>query len=304
MPTFNEYSNIDELFSRINNTIEPLVNYDFEFLVIDNCSTDGTQEKLKELAGKDSRIKLIFNVRNFGHIRSPYYGILQSRGDATIYLASDLQDPPELIPEFLKEWEAGYKLVMAVKPVSETSGLIHYFRKCYYTLVDKISDISLIKNSTGFGLYDKEVLEHLRTIGDPYPFLRGLVCELGFEPKTIPFVQPRRFSGITKNNFHTLFDIGMLGIISHSKAPIRLATLFGFILGTASICFALIFFTLKLLFWDSFPMGSAPLMIGLFFLFGVQLFFMGIIGEYIGSIHRHVQRRPIVIEKERINFDK
>ena len=301
-PTYNEIDNIEELLRRVKAAIAHLEQYDFEFVVIDNCSTDGTQLKLKELASEDTRIKVILNARNFGHIRSPYYGILQSRGAATIYLASDLQDPPEMIPEFITEWEKGYKLVMAIKPVSKSSTVMHTFRKAYYRFIDKISEVEIIKDSTGFGLYDKCVLDKLREINDPYPFLRGLICELGYEVKTVPFVQPRRLRGITKNNFYTLFDIAMLGMVSHSKVPIRIAALVGFLLGFLSVLTAFVFLILKLLFWDAFPLGSAPVVIGLFFLFGVQLFFIGILGEYIGSIHTYIQNRPIVVEKERINF--
>ena len=301
-PTYNEIDNIDELLRRINVATQHLQQYEFEVLVIDNCSTDGTQDRLREIAAQDTRVKVIFNARNFGHIRSPYYGILQSRGAATVYLASDLQDPPEIIPELIDQWEAGYKLVMAIKPVSKSSPVMHFFRKSYYRLIDRISDVNIIKDSTGFGLYDKEVLDKLRKINDPYPFLRGLICELGYEVKTIQFVQPRRLGGITKNNFYTLFDIAMLGMVSHSKVPIRMAALVGFLLGTISILIAFVFLALKLMFWNSFPLGSAPVVIGLFFLFGVLLFFIGILGEYIGSIHTYLQNRPIVVEKERINF--
>ena len=200
-PTYNEIENIDELFQRIRLATDGLVDYDFEFLIIDNCSFDGTQQRLRELARQDPRVKVILNARNFGHIRSPYYGILQSQGEATIYLASDLQDPPEMIPDFLREWENGYKLVMAIKPVSSGSPVMHYLRKSYYRFIDQISEVLIIKDSTGFGLYDKKVLDKLREIADPYPFLRGLICELGYEVQTIEFVQPRRLGGITKNYF-------------------------------------------------------------------------------------------------------
>ena len=301
-PCYNEEQNVDELYARLKKVIQSLDKYDFEIIFIDNNSQDATQTKVKALASKDPSVKVILNVRNFGHIRSPYYGILQSRGAATIYLASDLQDPPELIPEFVSAWETGSKLVMAIKPVSQAHPLVHGLRKTYYRFLDGISDIELTKDSTGFGLYDKAVLDQLRKIEDPYPFLRGLICELGYEVKTIPFVQPRRLRGITKNNFYTLYDIAMLGLVSHSKVPIRVAALIGFILGAVSILVAFIFLVLKIIFWDSFPLGYAPIVIGLFFLFGIQLFFIGILGEYIGSIHTYVQKRPIVVEKERINF--
>jgi dolichol-phosphate mannosyltransferase len=301
-PCFNEEANVDELYRRVKASVAVIDKYDFEFIFIDNHSEDNTVEKLKALALADTAVKIIVNTRNFGHIRSPYYGILQSSGLATIYLASDLQDPPEMIPEFVRYWEEGYKLVMATKPHSEGSAVVHYMRKSYYRLLDGISDISVVNDSTGFGLYDKEVLNQLRQINEPYPFLRGLICELGYEIKTIPFVQPRRQRGITKNNFYTLYDIAMLGIVSHSKLPIRVAAFVGFCLGAISLIVAIVFTVLKLVFWDAFPLGIAPVVIGLFFLLGVQLMFIGILGEYVGSIHTYIQKRPLVVEKERINF--
>lgn len=302
-PCYNEEDNVDELYLRIKAAISELHKYEFEFIFIDNHSRDGTVTKLKRLAAADRNVKIIVNTRNFGHIRSPYYGILQSRGVATVYLASDLQDPPELIPEFIRHWEEGYKLVMATKPVSKGAAWLHALRRAYYRFLDGISDISLVADSTGFGLYDKVVLDQLREIDDPYPFLRGLICELGHEVKTIPFTQPRRLRGISKNNFYTLYDIAMLGIVSHSKVPIRIAAFAGFALGMISVLVAAAYIVLKLIFWDAFPLGVAPVVIGLFFLFGVQLVFIGVLGEYIGSIHTYVQRRPVVVEKERINFD-
>jgi glycosyltransferase involved in cell wall biosynthesis len=301
-PCYNEEENVDELYTRIKAAIIDLKQYDFEIIFIDNHSADTTVSKLKRLAAIDPQVKIIVNVRNFGHIRSPYYGILQSRGEATIYLASDLQDPPELIPQFIQHWEEGYKLVMATKPASKSIPWLHALRKAYYRLLDGISDISLVPDSTGFGLYDREVLDHLRVIDDPYPFLRGLICELGYEVKTIPFLQPRRLRGISKNNFYTLYDIAMLGIVSHSKIPIRIAAFAGFAIGGFSLLAAITFLTLKLIFWNSFPIGIAPLVIGMFFMFGILMVFIGILGEYIGAIHTYVQKRPIVVEKERINF--
>lgn len=301
-PCYNEEENVDELYTRIKAAVVGLTKYEFELIFIDNHSQDSTVSKLKRLAAIDPMVKVIVNTRNFGHIRSPYYGILQSRGAATIYLASDLQDPPELLPEFIGYWEQGYKLVMATKPVSKGVAWVHALRKAYYRFLDGISDISLVADSTGFGLYDREVLDHLRKIDDPYPFLRGLICELGYEIKTIQFTQPRRQRGISKNNFYTLYDIAMLGIVSHSKMPIRLAAFSGFALGAASLLAAIIFLILKLIFWDSFAMGIAPLVIGMFFMFGILMLFIGILGEYIGAIHTYVQKRPTVVEKERINF--
>lgn len=301
-PCYNEADNIQELYSRVTAVIDQYGNYDFEYVLIDNASTDNTVEILRGIAAQDKRVKVIVNVRNFGHIRSPYWGILQTSGDATIYLASDLQDPPEMIPAFIDAWESGYKVVLAIKPVSKTGFLIHNLRKLYYRALDSISDIAITKDSTGFGLYDKSVVDKLREINDPYPFLRGLISELGYKVKTIAFNQPRRLRGLSKNNFYTLYDIAMLGVISHSMVPIRLASFMGFILGAFSLLLAVIVFALKLLYWDKFPLGVAPLAIMGSLMFGVLLIFVGILGEYIGSIHTYVQKRPIVVEHERINF--
>jgi dolichol-phosphate mannosyltransferase len=302
-PCYNEEANVEELYKRVTSVISEIKNYQFEFIVIDNHSTDRTVEKLKAIASQDKSLKIIVNTRNFGHIRSPYYGILQSRGLATIYLASDLQDPPEIIPDFIKQWEMGYKLVMATKPQSEGSVLMHFLRKLYYRFLDRISDVSIVNNSTGFGLYDKVVLDHLRSLNESYPFLRGLICDLGYEIKTIPFVQPKRLKGITKNNIYTLYDIAMLGIVNHSKLPIRVAAFMGLFLGIASTFVAIAFIVLKIIYWDSFPIGIAPVVIGMFFLLGIQLMFVGILGEYVGAIYTYIQNRPLVVEQERINFD-
>lgn len=302
-PTFNESDNIEELYRRVNEAINPLRNnYDFELICIDNASDDGTIELLKILSERDKSFKVILNQRNFGHIRSPYYGILQSGGDATIYLASDLQDPPELIPDFIREWELGYKLVMATKPASQESRFLFGLRKAYYDILNSMSEVAIVKDSTGFGLYDKAVIEHLKNINDPYPFLRGLICELGYDVKRLPFNQPKRIRGISKNNFYTLYDIAMLGLISHSKLPMRIASFVGFTIGIISIIAAIIYLALKILFWSSIPFGFAPIAIGVFFLMGMMMVMIGILGEYISSINTYLQRRPIVVEKERINF--
>lgn len=302
-PTYNEEENVLLFYSRVNEVIKNILNYQFEFLFIDNASTDETAYILKDLAKQDKKIKVILNTRNFGHIRSPYWGIIQSQGDATIYLASDLQDPPELIPQFIDAWEKGFKVVLGVKPESKLNFINHQLRKVYYIFLNKISDVPIIKNSTGFGLYDKEVLNEVRKINDPYPFLRGIIAELGYEVKQISFLQERRVRGYTKNNFYTLYDIGMLGIINHSITPIRIASLLGFLIGTTSFIFAFIFTILKLIYWNSFPLGISPIIIGMFFMFGLILIFIGFLGEYIGSIHTYLQKRPVVVEKERINFD-
>ena len=301
-PCFNEEENVGELYKRVTKVMEALPEYDFEYVFIDNASTDNTVEILRELASKDSRVKVIINTRNFGHIRSPYWGIINTMGAATIYLASDLQDPPELIPQFIQQWKDGYKIILAVKPVTSANPMMHFLRRTYYSLLDKISEVSITKDATGFGLYDKVVLDHIRAINDPYPFLRGLICELGYKIKTITFNQPRRLRGVSKNNFYSLFDIALLGIVSHSMVPIRVASMLGFLIAFLSILSAFILLIAKLLFWESFPVGYAPLGIGILVLFGVLLFFIGMVGEYVGVIHNHIQKHPIIVEKERINF--
>ncbi len=300
---YNEVDNIEELYARARSVLEKFPNLEFEYIFIDNASIDGTQDLLRRMASKDSRIKVILNIRNFGHIRSPYYGLLQAQGDAIIYLASDLQDPPEIIEQFIEQWQKGFKIVLAIKNQSEESILFFTLRKMYYELVYRLANVEMIKNSTGFGLYDRMVMDHIRKINDPYPYLRGLVCELGYPIAKVPFVQPLRKRGITKSNFYILYDIAMLGITEHSKVPLRLATMFGFAAGFLSFLTGIAYLIYKLLFWQQFALGIAPLIIGFFFFGSVQLFFIGIIGEYIGSIHTHVLNRPIVVEKERVNFD-
>jgi glycosyltransferase involved in cell wall biosynthesis len=304
LPCYNEEENIDLLYQRLQEITAAQAQYQFEFIFIDNCSQDQTPLMLKALAAKDPRVKVIINARNFGHIRSPYYAMLQSTGDATILMATDLQDPPEMIPEFLKKWEEGFKVVAAIKPVSQESKIMFQIRKWYYRFVTRISEAKLIQNFTGFGLYDKKVMDALRKLDDPYPYFRGLISELGFKVAEVPFNQPRRIRGITKNNFYTLSDIAMLGITSHSKVPLRLATIFGFGLSILSFGLSIVFLILKLLFWKYFSMGVAPILIGLFFFSSVQLFFIGMLGEYIMAIHTQVLKRPLVVEDERVNFDK
>ena len=300
-PCFNEEDNIEELYRRIV-AVMVAQPYDYEHICIDNCSSDGTVKKIKELAAADKRLKLIVNVRNFGHIRSPYYGILQSSGDACVLIASDLQDPPEMIPEFILKWEQGYKTVLAVKPESEESSIMFGVRKLYYRLITKISEVPLIQNATGAGLFDRVVIEISRTVQDPYPYFRGLLCEIGFPIAVVPFRQPRRQRGITKNNFYTLYDIAMLGITNHSKIPLRLMAMSGFLLAFMSLLVALFFFVTKLLYWDAFQLGTAPILIGIFFFGAIQTFFIGVLGEYIGSIHTQVRKMPLVVEIERFNF--
>ncbi len=301
---FNEAGNVTELYERVCRTFaESLPGYEFELIFIDNASTDKTVEILKGLAAKDKRVKIIVNNRNFGPIRSGYHAILQAKGAAVVALSSDLQDPPELIPQFVRKWEEGFKIVLAQKTNSEEAWLMHLVREAYYSTISRLSDIELVRNVTGFGLFDRRVMEDIRKINDPYPYLRGLLCDLGYERALIPFTQPARKHGSTKLNFYVLWDVAMLGITNHSKVPLRLATFAGFGVGALSFVIAFVYLVYKLMFWMDFQVGTAPLVIGMFFIGAVQLIFIGLLGEYIGSIHTQVLRRPPVIEKERINFD-
>ncbi len=300
-PCYNEEENVGELCCRIAAAMSTLP-YEYEHIFIDNASTDKTVKKIKDIALLDKRVKLIVNARNFGHIRSSYYGLLQSTGDACIVIASDLQDPPEMIAEFIKKWEEGYKAVLSVKPESEENSIMFFIRKIYYRLIDRISDVSLVRNATGAGLFDKAVINILKEIQDPYPYFRGLICEIGFPIATVSFNQPRRSRGISKNNFYTLYDLAMLGITNHSKIPLRLMVMGGFLLSLLSLLVAIGFLVAKILFWNSFQFGTAPMLIGIFFFGAVQTFFIGILGEYVGSIHTQVRKLPLVVELERVNF--
>ncbi len=300
-PCYNEEENVDELHRRVAAVMATLP-YDYEHIYIDNASTDGTVKKIKAIASTEPRVKLIVNARNFGHIKSPYYGLLQSGGDACVLIASDLQDPPEMIVEFVKRWEDGYKTVLAVKPESEESSLMFFVRNTYYRFITRISEVPLVPNATGAGLFDREVINILRDIHDPYPYFRGLLCEIGFPIATVPFRQPRRQRGITKNNFYTLYDIAMLGITNHSKVPLRLMAMSGFLLSFLSLLVAFAFLVAKLLYWNSFQLGAAPMLIGIFFFGAIQTFFIGVLGEYVASIHTQVRQMPLVVESERVNF--
>jgi glycosyltransferase involved in cell wall biosynthesis len=303
-PCYNEEANVEEIHRQVKAIFDEIPNYRYEHIFIDNASTDNTVAILKKIAEQDSHAKVIVNARNFGHIRSPYHAMLETNGDATILIVADLQDPPAMIKEFIKKWEKGYKIVVGVKPESQESKLMFAIRRAYYNFVTRIADVKLIKNFTGFGLYDKEVIDILRTHKDPYPYFRGLIAEIGLEIAEVPYNQPRRARGVTKNNFYSLYDMAMLGITSHSKIPLRLATMAGFSLSIISLLISLTFFILKLFFWNSFNLGVAPILIGLFFFSSVQLFFIGLLGEYIASIHTRVTKRPLVVEKERINFSQ
>lgn len=301
-PCYNEEDNVEEVYRQARAVFADIEGVTYEHLFIDNFSSDRTPDLLRAMATADPKVKVILNARNFGHIRSPYYGLLQAGGDAAILLVSDLQDPPELMKDFVAEWLKGAKLVVGVKPSADESGLMFAIRRMYYRTVTRIADVKLVQNFTGFGLYDRKVLEQLRRIDDPYPYLRGLISEVGFDPVQIPYNQPRRKRGITKNNFYTLYDIAMLGITSHSRVPLRIATMAGFVLSGLSLVISLVYLVLKLIFWQEFSAGTAPILIGMFFFASVQLFFIGLLGEYVGAILTHVMKRPLVVERERINF--
>lgn len=299
---YNEAENIEEFVTRVRRVMESLTAYRWELIIIDNASTDGTPELLRQLAGNDPHVKVILNARNFGHIRSPFHALTQAEGDAVLCLVSDLQDPPEMIPGFVKKWEEGYKAVVGVKESSEESPVFFAVRRAYYRLIHRLADTEIIENFTGFGLFDRAVMDYCRLLKDPYPYFRGIISETGLPTARILYAQPVRKRGITKNNFYTLYDMAMLGITNHSKVPLRIAAMVGFGLSFLSLLVGLGYLAYKLLFWDRFSVGMAPVVIGLFLFSSVQLFFIGILGEYIGAIHTQVLKRPLVVEKERINF--
>ena len=302
-PCYNEQDNILNLYAAVKKEITSLSEkYEFEHIFIDNHSVDKTPDILRDLAQKDPNVRVILNARNFGHIRSPYYGLMQASGDAVMLVVADLQDPPHLIPNFIQKWEEGFKIVVGVKRTSGENSLFYRIRKLYYRSLRYLSEVPIIENYTGFGLYDRKVLDILKSLDDPYPFFRGLICEIGFEKAIIPYDQPARVRGFTKNNFYTLYDIGVLGITSHSKKPLRLVAATGLVLSAISLTISIIYFFYKLLYWNEFSLGLAPLILGLFFFSSIQLLFLGIIGEYIGNIYVKIMNRPIVVERERINF--
>lgn len=302
-PCYNEEANIALLVNAVKKIFDGLPDYNYEHVFIDNHSTDKTLEILKDIAQKDKNVKVIVNARNFGWIRSPFYGLIQCKGDAVIYLVADFQDPVELILDFVKKWEEGYEIVIGIKTQSKENALMFGIRKFFYSLLAGASDGEpVIKNFTGFGLYDKKFINILSTIDDQYPYLRGLVTELGFNRFEIPYTQPKRHAGKTSSNFFKLYDVAMLGFTSHSKLPLRLSAFVGFFSAIISFLVAICYFIYKLIYWYEFQIGTAPMVIGIFFFSSVQLFFIGIIGEYIGAIHTQIRKRPLVIEKERINF--
>ncbi|MHB8261237.1 MAG: glycosyltransferase family 2 protein [Bacteroidia bacterium] len=304
-PCYNEEANVAALVAAVATVFKKFPQYTYEHIFIDNGSSDKTVSLLREITKEDKNVKVIVNVRNFGHIRSPFYGMMQCTGDAVVSLVADFQDPPEMIEGFLSKWEEGFKIVIGVKNKSKENSLMFALRKLFYNILSKASgrgDEAPVKNFTGFGLYDQQFISVLRTLDDPYPYFRGLITELGFDRYEIEYTQPKRAGGKTKNNFFTLYDIAMLGFTNHSKLPLRLSAFIGFFSAIVSFLVALGYLIYKLIFWERFQVGMAPLVIGIFFFSSVQLFFIGIIGEYIGAINTQIRKRPLVIEKERINF--
>jgi polyisoprenyl-phosphate glycosyltransferase len=303
IPCYNEQENVVPLSKEIVKIFETdLSGYDYEIIFIDNCSTDNTRPLLREICKANQRIKAIFNIRNFGQFNSPYYGLCQTTGDCTIGICADFQDPVELIPVFVKEWEKGYKIVSGIKAKSKENKISRFLRTCYYKAIRKMSDVEQIEHFTGFGLYDRSFVDVLRNLRDPTPFFRGIVAELGYKRKEIEYEQQKRRAGKTKNNWYSLYDAAMLSFTSYTKIGLRLATIIGFIASGITLIIALVYFIYKLLFWERFNAGVAPLVIGVFFFGSLQLFFIGLIGEYVISINSRVINRPLVIEEERINF--
>jgi len=301
-PTFNEEQSIEKIYTIVKEIFNEIPDIDYNHLFIDNASKDNSQKILRQIAMNDKNVQVILNRTNYGHIKSPFHAIKQTNSDATIFLVCDLQDPPILIKDFVKKWKDGSKLILGVKKTSKENPFVFFIRKVYYKLLNYISSEDLQENFLGFGLYDKEVVNYLKDIDDPEPYLRGLVIESGFKPEIITYDQEKRVAGITKNNFFTLYDLAMIGITSYSKAPLRIIVLLSFFIGLISFLTSLVYFIYKLLYWNDFQLGVAPIIILFTLLFSIVLFFLGIIGEYILSIHIRLRKRPLVIEKERINF--
>jgi len=302
-PCFNEEANVEEVYTRVRDVMAGLGRYRYEHLFIDNNSADRTVEILKRIAAQDTNVKVIVNARNFGHIRSPIHALYQTCGDAVIGIVADLQDPPEIIVDFVREWEAGYPMVLAIKKTSGENPVMFWIRKKYYRLVNRLSSLETFENYTGLGLYDRQVVDIVKSFNDPYPYFRGIIAEIGLPHKLIYYDQPARKRGFTKNNFYSLYDMAMLAITNLSKVPLRLVTFTGFASALLCLAVALGYLVYKLMFWNNFTVGMAPLVIGIFFFSSIQLISVGLLGEYIGSIHTQVQKRPHVVERERVNFD-
>lgn len=305
IPCYNEEDNVVPMSEAIVNLFENQIsNYDYELVFIDNASQDNTKKLLRDICSKNTKIKAIFNAKNFGQFNSPYYGILQTTGDCTISMVCDFQDPVDLIPQYLREWENGYKIVIGIKTSSKENPIMYHLRGMYYKFIKKFSNVEQIEHFTGSGLYDREFVEVLRNLNDPTPFLRGIVAELGYKRKEISYEQPQRRAGKTHNNFYSLYDAAMLSITCYTKIGLRLCTFLGMMCGAFSAIIGLVYLVWKLICWDNFAAGMAPILIGIFFLGAIQLFFIGFIGEYVLSINQRVMNRPLVIEEERVNFSK
>lgn len=304
IPCYNEEENVRPIYEAVRDEIQnELPQYDYEILFIDNKSKDRTREIIREICVEDKNVKAIFNAKNFGQFNSPYYGMMQTTGNCTITICADFQDPVELIPQFVKEWEKGYKIVIGKKTKSKENHLLYWMRSCYYKLIKKMSSIEMIEQFTGFGLYDSSFVQTLRDLHDPIPFIRGIVAELGPERKEIEYTQPKRRAGKTHNNFYTLFDAAMLSFTCYTKGGLRIAEFFGFGVALVSFFFGFLYLLAKLISWDSFSAGYAPTMIAIFFMGGVQLAFMGFLGEYVMTVNTRLMNRPLVVEEERLNFE-
>lgn len=305
IPCYNEEENVIPISKAVVEILtKELPEYDYELLFIDNCSKDNTQVLLREICSRNPKIKVILNAKNFGQFNSPYYGMCQTTGDCTICLCCDFQDPVEMIPKMVAEWEKGYKIVSCIKTASKENRIMRFLRTCYYKLIRKMSDVEQIEHFTGFGLYDKSFIEVLRKLDDPSPFLRGIVAELGYKRKDLEYTQAERRAGKTHNNWYSLYDAAMLSFTSYTKVGLRIATIMGFLFSVISVIFAIVYLVLKLMYWDRFPAGTAPILIGVFLFGSIQLFFIGLLGEYIMNINTRVMKRPLVIEEERINFEE
>lgn len=306
IPCYNEVENVELMSKTVINVMEEaLPNYDYEILFIDNCSTDGTRDVIERICSDNKKIKAIFNVTNFGQFNSPFHGLCQTTGDCTISLCCDFQDPVELIPTFVREWEKGHKIVSGIKTSSKENPFIYFLRTCYYKMIRNMSDVRMIEHFTGFGLYDKTFISLLRELDDPIPFIRGIVAEYGagFNMVEVQYEQAKRRAGKTHNNFYTLYDAAMLSFTSYTKVGLRLATFLGFVASGVSLLISFVYLVMKLIHWYSFDAGNVPMMVGIFFLGSLQLFFIGLLGEYILNINTRIINRPIVVEERRINFD-
>lgn len=305
IPCYNEVENVELMSKTVINVLnEALPQYDYELLFIDNCSQDGTREQLEKICSKNKKIKAIFNVTNFGQFNSPFYGMCQTTGDCTISMCCDFQDPVEMIPKFVAEWEKGYKIVSGIKTASKENGFIYFLRTMYYKVIKNMSSVEMIEHFTGFGLYDRTFIDLIKELDDPIPFLRGIVAEYGFKRKDLEYEQAKRRAGKTKNNIYTLYDAAMLSITSYTKVGLRLATILGFISSGVSLLIGMIYLIFKLIHWEDFQAGYAPMVIGIFVIGSLQLFFIGLLGEYILNINTRVIHRPLVVEEKRINFDE